>query len=391
MLNKMILPNVVNFGILLHKAVNKGLLLFGSTLMAILVANSSFTTLYSRFIEQNFQISFDHNSFSLSVYQWINEFLMSIFFLVVAMTIKREMIEGHLKSTSQRIFPIIAACFGVILPVVIYIAFNYKDAIAIRGWATPAATDVAFALGIFTIFGKSLPITLRVFITALAIIDDLIAVIIITLFYSGSLHFEYCIPIIICCILLYFLNQLKLSILAPYLIIGIFMWYCFFKSGIHSTISGVMLGIFIPLKISNHNLPLKKLKKILTPPVEYFILPLFAFSNSGIHLQLINFESFYHPVVLGIALGLFIGKTLGISFVVYILKNLKIISFTGHVPIKYYYYVSMLCGIGFTMSLFISSIAFANHLIYLDLAKVGIILGSLISTVLAIILMKILK
>lgn len=387
----MIPHRLVNFALLFHQAVNKGLLLFSSTVLAIVIANSKFAPLYHHFIEQNFQISLGPNSFSLSIHSWINEFLMAIFFLIVGMEIKREMIDGHLKSKSQRVLPIIAACFGVIFPVLIYIAFNHQDEIAMQAWAIPAATDIAFALGVFAVFAKKLPLALRVFLTALAIIDDLIAVIVIALFYSGTLYLGYFIPITICCVLLYLLNRAKVSALEPYLIVGIFMWYFFFKSGIHSTIAGVILGIFIPLKISSNNFPLKRLEKILAPHVEYFILPLFAFSNSGIYFGTINLDSLYHPVVIGIVLGLLIGKTFGISLAVHILKALKIITLPDNVQMKHYYYVSVLCGIGFTMSLFIALIAFENNALYLELAKIGIILGSLISTIMAIVLMKIFK
>jgi NhaA family Na+:H+ antiporter len=359
--------------------------------LAIIIANSKFASLYHHFIEQNFQISLGQNSFSLSIHSWINEFLMAIFFLIVGMEIKREMVDGHLKSKSQRILPIVAACFGVILPVLIYIAFNHQDEIAMQAWAIPAATDIAFALGVFAVFAKKLPLTLRVFLTALAIIDDLIAVIVIALFYSGTLYLSYFIPIILCCVLLYLLNRAKISALVPYLIVGIFMWYFFLKSGIHSTIAGVILGIFIPLKISDNTSPLKRLEKTLAPYVEYLILPLFAFSNSGICFGSINLESLYHPVVIGIVLGLLIGKTFGISLAVHILKSLKIITLPDNVRMKHYYYISVLCGIGFTMSLFIGLIAFEHNAVYLELAKIGIILGSLISTIVAIALMKIFK
>ncbi|MSO13991.1 Na+/H+ antiporter NhaA [Rickettsiales endosymbiont of Trichoplax sp. H2] len=387
----MIHQRLVNFALLFHQAVHKGLLLFSSTVLAIVIANSQFYDLYHHFIEQNLEISLGQNSFSLSVHAWVNEFLMAIFFLVVGMEIKREMIDGHLKSRSQRILPIVAACFGVIFPVLIYIALNYQDDIAMQAWAIPAATDIAFALGVFAVFGRRLPLTLRVFLTALAIIDDLIAVIIIALFYSGTLYLNYFLPIGLCLLILYLLNKSKISALGPYLIVGLFMWYFFLKSGIHSTISGVILGIFIPLKLSENNFPLKRLEKILAPYVEYMVLPLFAFSNSGICFKSINFDSLLHPVVIGITCGLVIGKTIGISFAVHILKALKIINLPENVEMRHYYYISILCGIGFTMSLFIGLIAFEHNATYLELAKIGIILGSLISTFFAIILMKIFK
>ena len=382
---------LINFALLFHEAVNKGLLLIGGTIFAIILANSQFSHKYNDFIQQNLQISLGTKFFSLSVHEWVNDFLMSIFFLAVGMEIKREMIDGHLKTKEQRILPIVAACFGVIFPVLIYIAFNFRDDIAMKAWATPAATDIAFALGVFAIFGRRLPIALRVFLTALAIIDDLIAVIIIALFYSGPLQFQYFLPIALCCLLLYLFNRSKLVSLAPYLFVGIFMWYFFLKSGIHSTISGIVLGTFIPLKISDDNYPLKRFEKILVPYVGYLVLPLFAFSNSGINLSNIHLDTLFHPVVLGIVLGLFIGKTVGISCSVYALQRLKIIFLPQNVRMKHFYFVSMLCGIGFTMSLFIAMIAFENNPIYFELAKIGIIAGSMLSIVIAIMTMKLFK
>lgn len=387
----MILSRLFNFTLLFNQAVNKGFLLLTSTVLAILIANSKFASLYHHFIEQNFQISLGSNSFSLSIHSWINEFLMSIFFLVVGMEIKREIINGHLKTKSQRILPIVAACFGVIFPVLIYIAFNHQDQIAMQAWAIPAATDIAFVLGVFAVFAKKLPLSLRFFLTALAIIDDLIAIIVIALFYSTTLSLGYFIPVALCCVLLYLLSRAKVFALQYYLIVGMFMWYLCFKSGIHSTIAGVILGMFIPLKGSNNNFPLKRLEKKLAPYVEYIILPLFAFSNSAICFGSINLDSLYHPVVMGIVFGLLIGKAFGISLAVHILRALKIITLPDNIHMKHYYYISLLCGIGFTMSLFIGLIAFEYNAMYLELAKIGIIFGSLISIIMAIIMMKIFK
>ena len=384
----MLPKRLINFALLFHEAVNKGLLLIGSTLLAIILANSQFSHLYNNFVEQDLAISLGKASFSLSIHGWVNDFLMAIFFLAVGMEIKREMMDGHLTTKEQRILPVVSACFGVIFPVLIYIAFNFNDNVAMQAWATPAATDIAFALGVFAILGRRLPVALRVFLTALAIIDDLIAVIIIALFYAGPLQLEYFPPIMLCCLLLYLFNRSRLISLAPYLLVGMFMWYFFFKSGIHSTISGVLLGAFIPLKISKDSYPLKRLEKILTPYVAYLILPLFAFSNSGVNLGNIHFETLFHPVVLGIVLGLFVGKTVGISCSVHILQKLRVISISQNISIRHFYFVSILCGIGFTMSLFIALIAFENNPIYFEFAKVGIILGSVLSVAVATITMK---
>jgi NhaA family Na+:H+ antiporter len=383
---------LINFALFFHQAVNKGLLLFSAALFAILVANSDLAHIYHTFIEQYFSLSFGDKTFSLSVHSWVNEFLMAGFFLVVGMEIKREVIDGHLNTKAARLLPLVSACFGVVVPVLIYVAFNFKDRIAMLGWATPAATDIAFALGIFAVFGKNLPASLRVFLTALAIIDDLIAVIIITLFYSDPLQEVYFIPIIICCLFLYLLNKSNIRYLTPYLLIGVCMWYFFLKSGVHSTIAGVLLGMFIPLKVSDNRYPLKKFEKSLAPYVNYLILPLFAFSNSGIDFSHLNFtQSLLHPVTMGIMVGLLVGKSVGISFSVHLLKKLKIITLPKTIEMKHFYYISMLCGIGFTMSLFIALLAFKGEHEYLELAKIGIVFGSLISTIVAVTAMKIFK
>ena len=387
----MIVKKFIDILFFLHSRVNKGALLFISAILAVIVSNSKFSYLYYSLIGQDLSLSLGSSTFSFSLHQWTNEFLMAIFFLVVGMEIKKEMVVGSLKSRSQRIVPIIAACFGVIFPILIYIFFNYQDKVAMKAWAIPAATDIAFALGVFTIFNKNIPPTLRLLLIAIAVIDDLIAIVIIAFFYTRALHLEYFIPIIVCCISLYLLNRVKVFSMAIYLIIGVFMWYCFLRSGIHSTISGVVLSIFIPLKISNDHFPVKKIEKLLLPYVEYLILPLFVFVNSGISLTLMNFNSLLHPVVLGIALGLFVGKAFGIFVPIYIFKALKIITLQDDIKVKHYGYISILCGIGYTMSLFVGLIAFEHNVLYLELAKTGIIAGSILSSIVVITLMKIFK
>jgi NhaA family Na+:H+ antiporter len=382
---------LVDFALLFHKAVDKGFLLFGSAILGLIIANSHFSHLYHHFLEQTLSIPFGPNGFSLSIHHWINDLLMSIFFLIVGMEIKREMSDGHLVTKEQRILPIVAASFGVAFPVLIYIAFNFQDDIAMKAWAAPATTDIAFALGVFAIFGRKLPATLRVFLTALAIIDDLIAVIIIALFYSGPLQLFYFLPIALCYMLLYLLAKYKVASLISYLLIGIFMWYFFFQSGIHPTISGVLLGMFIPMKDSSNKSPLKNLERILTPYSAYLILPLFAFSNSGIDFSNVTFGSLLHPVVLGIIFGLLIGKTFGISLSVHLLQKLRIVSLPNNIKMKHFYYVSILCGIGFTMSLFIALIAFELHSEYLEFAKIGIIFGSILAAIITPIAMKVFK
>lgn len=377
------LSRLINFALLFHQAVQQGLLLFIAAISSFIVANSHLLHYYYEFFDQIIAINISTKCFSISIHNWINDFLMAFFFLVVGMEIKREIIDGHLKDKDQRILPIMAAITGVILPTLIYYAFNYNNEVAMQGWAIPATTDIAFALSVYALCAKNLPIQMRFFLTALAIIDDLIAVAIIAIFYRGNLDLSYIAYILLCCVFLFLLNRAKISLLTPYLISGIFLWYFVFQSGLHATIAGVILGIFIPLESSNNKSPLKELERGLSIYVKYLILPLFAFSNCGVPLVNICWELICHPVVLGIIFGLFFGKIIGISATVWALVKFKIVKLHDNVRLSHYFLISIFCAIGFTMSLFIGLIAFSHNEDYLSLAKVGIILASLIAIITA--------
>ena len=379
-----------NFIALFFQCTHRGLLTFVGMGMAIIVINV-YPALYCYFIKQDLQFFLGLNLFSLSINRWISEFLMMFFFLTVATEIKREILEGHLQSRSQRILPVVSACLGAIFPILIYVIFNYHDDLAMRAWAIPTATDIVFALSTFMVFNTRWPMFLRIFLMALATIDDLIAIIIIVLFYGNILHFNYFLPILSCLLILFLCNRFHIVILSPYMIIGLFTWYYFFKSGVHSTFSGVTLGFFIPLKIFKYHSPLIKLEKIMSPYIRYIVLPLFAFANSGISLRFADIIFLFHPVAIGSIIGLTIGKIVGICLSIYFLKTLKIIYLPRYLQAKYYYYISVFCGIGFTMSLFIGSIALEYNAIYLEIARSSIILGSLISIFLAILSARIFK
>ena len=385
----MFISRVRNFALLFNQAVQKGCLLIFSAIFAIIIANTSFADRYFDFMHQKIILSFGSSIFQMPFHHWVNDFLMAIFFLAVGMEIKREMFEGHLASKDQRLLPLIAAFGGVIFPILIYLMFNYDSPTKLRGWAIPAATDIAFALGVFALFAKNLPIALRVFLAALAIIDDLIAVLIIALFYTEDLDIRYLFSIFVCMLFLYLLNKSRVSKLSPYFLVSLFMWYYFYKSGIHATICGVILGFFIPLRVEGKkDSPLITLEKSLSPGVEYFVLPIFAFINSGIAFKGIQLKEFFDTVTLGITFGLFIGKQLGIFGVVYILNKTKLVTLPNNTTLSQFYCVALLCGIGFTMSLFVGILAFEPYPRYLDETKIGVLFGSLLSVFASIVFLK---
>ena len=378
------LPNhVTKFGLIVHNAAEKGILLLLAALIAVLMANSELSGAYHHFLHENLSISLGQSTLSLTVHHWINDLLMAIFFLVVGSEIKREMVIGHLSTKSQRVLPLAAAAAGVIVPLIIYVACNYNsvDANSMRGWAIPTATDIAFALGMLALFGKGLPASLRIFLTALAIIDDLIAIVIIAIFYTDTIHLSNFIYILGCIIFLNTLRKAKYDSLSLYFLVGAVMWYLFLDSGVHASISGVVLGFCIPLEGKNKTRPLKNLEHALYPMVYYFILPLFAFANSGVIVKGMTLAQAFNPISLGIILGLFIGKQIGIFGTVYVMYKTKMTQLPEKSNLLQFYGVSILCGIGFTMSLLISSLGYEELPQHFNNAQLGVLVGSLISSV----------
>lgn len=364
-----------NFAVLFSNASEKGLLLLTACILAIVMANTTLSETYFSII--NTEI-IGH----INLMHFVNEGLMSVFFFLVGLEIKREMLEGHLATKAQRILPIVAAFGGVMGPVIIYAALNFGDPVAIKGWAVPAATDIAFALGMFALLGRGLPIALRVFLTALAIVDDLIAVIMIALFYSDSISAFYLISATLISAALFLMCYKKYDRILPYILIGSVLWYCVLQSGIHATIAGVVLGMFIPLQNKSGSFsPIKYIEQRLHPIVLFLILPLFAFTNSGVSVGTLSFEMFTNTVSLGIILGLFFGKQIGICLSIFTLKALKIYKDKDSFTIPQFYAVSILCGIGFTMSLFVGNLAFDNNPEMLANMKIGVLSASLLSSV----------
>ena len=289
--------------------------------------------------------------------------------------------QGELSNPKQALLPIIGAVGGMAVPALFYISVNYSDSTTLNGWAIPSATDIAFSLGVLSLLGKRVPVSLKVFLTALAIIDDLGAIVIIAFFYSGNIEIKYLILMLVSVIILIGLNKYKIKNFLPYLIVGIFLWDFTHQSGIHATIAGVVLALTIPHNIKkNKESLLLKLEHNLSPYVAFGIMPIFAFANAGVSLEGLTFATLLNPVPLGIVLGLFFGKQIGVFVLSYISVKLKFADKPNNSTWPTFYAVSILTGIGFTMSLFVGNLAFANNMEYMDGVKIGVLTGSLLST-----------
>ncbi len=352
-----------------------GVLLVIAAAIAMVIANSPLNELY--------QGTLHTYIFGMSLSHWINDGLMAIFFLLIGLEVKRELLDGALKSKETAIFPAIAALGGMLAPALVYVAFNIGDPQAIQGWAIPAATDIAFALGIMALLGNRVPTSLKVFLLALAIIDDLGVVIIIALFYTGDLSTLALTIGFIMTGVLFMLNAKRVTKLTPYLIAGAILWVAVLKSGVHATLAGVVIGFAIPLQgKEGQSSPLKHLEHALHPYVAFAILPLFAFANAGISLQGVSIEGLTSMLPLGVALGLFIGKPLGIFTFSLAAVKFGVAKLPEGVNLKHIFAVSVLCGIGFTMSIFISSLAFGEGNVQFDTyARLGILMGSTLAAV----------
>jgi NhaA family Na+:H+ antiporter len=359
-----------------------GLILLIAAILALVVSNSNLSELYFHSLEKYLFIGINEFGMKLSVHHWINDALMAIFFFFVTLEIKREFIQGELSNIKQAMLPIIAAVGGMVVPALFYVFFNWGNSETINGWAIPSATDIAFSLGILSLLGSRVPISLKVFLTALAIIDDLGAILIIAFFYSGDLSIPYLSLILISYILLLFLNKFSIKIFTPYLIIGLLMWYFTYKSGIHATIAGVLLASTIPHRLKEKDFSLLvKIEHAISPYVAFIIMPLFAFANAGVNLEGLTLSSLMAPVPLGILSGLFFGKQIGVLLFSYISIKFKFAEAPNNSNWLSLYGVSVLTGIGFTMSLFVGNLAFVENTQYIDGVKIGVLTGSLLSTV----------
>ncbi len=358
-----------------------GLLLLISAVIALIISNSEYSTLYFETLETYLFVGINNFGIKMSVLHWINDALMAAFFFFVTLEIKREFLQGELSNRKQALLPIIAAIGGMLVPALIYIYINFQNTVTLNGWAIPSATDIAFSLGVLSLLGSRVPLSLKVFLTALAIIDDLGAIVIIAFFYSGDLSVIYLTLLLLTFIALLILNKLNIKKFLPYLILGLILWFFTHESGIHATISGVLLATVIPHRKKEKDFSLlTKIEHKISPYVAFGIMPLFALANAGVSLNGVNFNSLLSPVPLGILLGLFVGKQIGVFLFSIISIKLKIAQMPNNSNWVSFYGVGILTGIGFTMSLFIGNLAFADSTQYMDGVKIGVLAGSLLST-----------
>ena len=358
-----------------------GLVLFFSAIIALFISNSDLAELYFATLNKYLFIGVNNFGLKLSVLHWINDALMAIFFFFVTLEIKREFLQGELSNIKQALLPIVAAVGGMLVPALFYVYINLGDSETLNGWAIPSATDIAFSLGVLSLLGKRVPLSLKVFLTALAIIDDLGAIVIIALFYSGDLSIKYLILMLLAFIVLLLINKFNIKKFLPYLVVGLFLWDFTHNSGIHATIAGVLLAMTIPHRKKEKDFSLLiKIEHAISPYVAFGIMPLFAFANAGVSLEGLSFSSLLDKVPLGIVLGLFLGKQLGVFIFSYVSIKLKVAQMPNDTSWYNFYGVGVLTGIGFTMSLFVGNLAFVENMQYIDGVKIGVLTGSLLST-----------
>ncbi len=366
--------------------VTGGFLLLFCVVIALLTVNSSFYDTYHHFFTTPLGLTIGAKNFTRDIHFWINDGLMAIFFLLVGLEIKRELLEGELSDIRKSSLPIMSALGGMIVPAIVYTAFNFNN-YGQNGWAIPMATDIAFAVAIISLLGKRVPLSLKIFLTALAIVDDLGAIVVIAIFYTQTLSFTYIFYAFSVLIILYLLNISRVKALSIYIPFGILLWYFIYKSGIHATISGVLFAFMIPTNKGNHISPLEKLEHLLNKPVAYFIMPLFALSNTDIILNTGIFQSLSQPIGLGIMFGLVFGKVTGIVSFAYLSIKLKLSSLPSGTTWKQLIGAGFLGGIGFTMSIFIALLSFPE-IEYQALSKLAILLASVCSGVIGYLVLR---
>ena len=367
-----------------------GILLLFSAAVAMLLANSPLSSQYNDFL--NLPVSLQIGSFSINktLIHWINDGFMAVFFVLVGMEVKKELFEGALSSYQQAIFPAIAAVGGMIVPALVYWFIAKQDPSLANGWAIPMATDIAFALGIMALLSKQVPLPLKIFLLALAIIDDLGAIVVIALFFSHELSVQALIFSGISILTLVLLNRFRVSALCAYMVVGTILWASVLKSGVHATLAGVIIGFCIPLKGKKGERPLHNFEHILAPWSSFVILPLFAFANAGVSFDGIDVSMISSPLLLAIACGLIIGKPVGVFGFSYISVKLGLAKLPDGINFKQIFAVAVLCGIGFTMSMFLASLAFdadAGESVN-TLSRLGILLGSTVSATLGYLFLK---
>nr|WP_218584565.1 Na+/H+ antiporter NhaA [Pseudomonas sp. CM25] len=361
-----------------------GVLLIVAAILALVMNNSPLSYLYSGLLDIPVAVQVGALNIAKPLLLWINDGLMALFFLLIGLEVKREVVDGQLSKPSQVILPATAAVGGMVVPALLYWFINRDNPAAVTGWAIPTATDIAFALGVLALLGRRVPASLKLFLMTLAIIDDLGAIIVIALFYSGTLSSLSLMLAAGCLLTLVAMNRLGVFKLGPYMVVGLILWVCVLKSGVHATLAGVTLAFCIPLRTRNAEAsPLLALEHALHPWVAYAILPLFAFANAGVSLAGMTIDSFTHPVPMGIAIGLLLGKTVGVFGLTWLAVKLGIAALPAGARWGQMFGVAILCGIGFTMSLFVGSLAFEpGSSEFAGMDRMGILTGSFLAAVL---------
>lgn len=368
-----------------------GILLILFAILAMLLANSPLSALYNHLLSLPVHVRIGDFLIHKPLLLWVNDGLMALFFFLIGLEVKREVLIGNMRSMEQIALPGIAAVAGIVFPALVFYSLNYSDPIGVKGWAIPSATDIAFALGVFSLFGRSLPITLKLFLLSVAIFDDIGAIIIIAVFYSNELSTMSLIVAFAGLAILFILNYFSVRTVAAYLLVGIVVWASVLKSGVHATLAGFVVAWFIPLsvKFDSGESMLESAEHSLQPWIAFFVLPVFAFANAGVSLTGLTLDDFVDPITLGIAAGLFVGKQVGIFGLSWVVVKCGWAALPRGTTWKQFYGVSLLCGIGFTMSLFIGSLAFENMSSELmTQMKVGVLLGSILSAIAGVLVIR---
>ena len=368
-----------------------GIILMVAMVLAMIMNNSFLDDAYQAFISIPIVVQFGELIIDKPLLLWVNDGLMALFFFTIGLELKRELLEGELSDRSKIVLPLIAAIGGMVVPALVYAVINWDDPVALKGWAIPAATDIAFALGILMLLGKRVPNSLKIFLISLAVFDDVGAIIIIAFFYTVKLSYVSLLVAAICIAILVIMNLSNVTRIAAYAVVGLILWVSVLKSGVHATLATVIMAFTIPLRTKDPSIrsPLHQLEEDLHPMVAYFVLPIFAFSNTGINLGNLTMDSLTHPVPVGIALGLFLGKQIGVFGFAWLAIKTGIATKSKELSWSSLYGVALLTGIGFTMSLFIGSLAFehANLPANID-ERFGILVGSLLSAILGYLVLR---
>ena len=367
-----------------------GVLLLAAAVLALVIANSPLSAIYGAFLNVTVAVQIGALEVSKPLLLWINDGLMAMFFFLIGLEIKREVLEGELSSVSQVILPGLGAIGGMIVPAAIYVALNWGDADALEGWAIPVATDIAFALALLSVFGSRIPTALKVFLLTLAIFDDLAAIVIIALFYSGDLSLAALVVGLVALAMAVALNRLGVTRTSAYILIGIALWIAVLKSGVHATLAGVLIALCVPMRNEEGRSPLRELEHDLHGPVAFAVLPVFAFANAGLSFAGMAVSDLAHPVTLGVLLGLVVGKPLGIMLFVGMGALLGLARLPENVSWTQLLGISFACGIGFTMSLFIAGLAFAHTggEAYFAGDRLGVLIGSIASAMIAYVVLQ---